>query len=815
MRTMPAAAAAVATLLLAACGDDGGGGPGAPRPSPAPAAHVGAELAGELAIARGGCVRCHAAPVALAERLAPVTGRSLAMAARWAPVADRELFLRGHHGGEAAADLAAWLAARAGEPWQESEVVSAAMQARGEQVIAEQACGGCHAPNWLAQLTSRTDYAPLTAFLADPAAEWPGLAHLALSADDAAAVATWLLRDRLDVPSAAPQGFGCDCYQLTIDDAELPDLIGRVPVATTVRDQIDANATELHRNFVLDFHADLDVPAAGEWTFTVGSDDGSWLWIDGRLVVENGQIAPLRRRSGKVTLTAGVHALRVLFTQAAGEQILEASWQGPGVEREAIPAARARAVVRRIAPRASRPAPDGVAVARGSDAAVARGCVACHADGTAQPARPAAKPLLQLGEGACPQVPGAAGILAAARPSFASSGAPADLALALRRNGCRGCHVRDGEGGLPEAVRGGLTVTEDLGDEGRMPPDLTAVGHRLRPLWVERFLQGDVAARPYMRLAHPRLPAERARQFAAWFAAVDGRPGDDDEPPFSAEAAALGRTLAGTTGRNCITCHPFAGHRALGPQGMDLGLQFERLRPAWFGEWVLAPNVHRPATRMVAMWPPGDPNGPREVAALRTWLSLGAAAPLPDGVPAGGRGLVLEPRERPILHGAFLKGLSARCLAVGSPLRTHWAFDIEHARLAWLWRGDFVDAAGTWSGRAGELVEPAGQDWCVLDDVAVTAGDGTSQRRVLGQRRTADGYPVLRVAVGDAEYEDEVRARLADGGSEVVRTLRCVRGQVTFAWPAAVAPLQITVDGKPAAAHTLAAAQHVEVVYRW
>ena len=274
--------------------------------------------------------------------------------------------------------------------------------------------------------------------------------------------------------------------------------------------------------------------------------------------------------------------------------------------------------------------------------------------------------------------------------------------------------------------------------------------------------------------------------------------------------------MAGVGGRNCVTCHAFAGRRSLGPQGMDLVMQHERLRPAWFREWVLAPTKHRPGTRMPPAWLDDGAQSRAEVDALRVLTSLGAAAPLPPGVDQT-TGLVLVPGERPILHGAFLEGLSARCIAVGSPLRTHYAFDVAHGALAWLWRGDFVDAQGTWSGRAGELLRPLGEDHVVLVDFATTPA---GERRVLGRRQARDGYPVFRVALGEGdaavEYEDHSAPRLREGGSEVVRTLRCVRGEVEFAFPAdREGGAHALIEGQPATRVTLRTGQQVEVVYRW
>jgi hypothetical protein len=173
--------------------------------------------------------------------------------------------------------------------------------------------------------------------------------------------------------------------------------------------------------------------------------------------------------------------------------------------------------------------------------------------------------------------------------------------------------------------------------------------------------------------------------------------------------------------------------------------------------------------------------------------------------------MALMPGERPKLHGAFLRGVSARTLSVGTAERTNFAFDLEQPRLVWLWRGDFLDGNGTWSGRAGQLVTPLGRDWIVLQDVVVQDG---APRRLLGQRIAPDGYPALRVAVGDVEYEDEARPRLTEHGTEVVRTIRATKGELALAFPTQDG-VRMLVGGAPAAAHRVAEGQTLEVVYQW
>ncbi|MCC7063133.1 MAG: hypothetical protein IT456_10040 [Planctomycetes bacterium] len=798
----------------------GAAGASAPATSTQPSVISDEELAGELAVARAGCARCHELPAPAAPRLAPLAGPALAAAARWHAADGGQEFLRRHHGGDAAPDLAAWVRSlAAAEPELATFAVSPAAMARGEVLFRQLACQGCHVTTELESLATRTDVQHVAAFLQQPAEHRPAAVHdFRLEAGEANAIASWLLRSQAaQEATAAVPGFAYECFEMKIESDALPELDGKQPAAKGLATKLDATVATREDHFALRFQATLLVPADGEWKFTCGSDDCSWLWIDDELIVRNENIGPHRRRSGKVQLKAGAHSLRVVFAEAAGQQTLEVLWSGPSVKEQEIPASSASATSRAFVPPAPMPAPDAAAVARGREQAVARRCASCHAiEGMTAPA-PAAKPFLSLGSGACPQVVGAVSVQQAAASAL---GKPHDdaseLRFALMRDGCLACHARGGVGGLPVVVKQGLAEVEDIGDEGRFPPDLTNVGHRLRKAWIEKVLAEGHKARPYVKVRMPRLSAASARRYADLFAAVDGRPGDDEEPPFSLEQAELGRQLVGVGGKNCVTCHTFADKKALGPQGMDLGMQYERVRPAWFADWLLHAITLRPGTRMPQLWIGGE-NDRHEVDAIRTWLSLGASAPLPNGL-ATNAGLVLEPNDRPLLHGAFLPGLSARCIMVGSPQRTHYAYDVEHGRLAWLWRGAFVDASGTWSGRAGQLIEPKGVDWLVLDDLLFgEPGAGEPKRRVLARSMQADGHPVFRVEVGAAEFDDVAVPRLMRGGSEVVRTLHCRRGPLRVDLSAQLrGKARLTVGGEPAAAkYTLQAGESLEVVYQW
>ena len=788
-------------LALVSCG---GSNPAPTKPAAEDGPAVdgsSAPLAQELlSIQEGRCGACHALAGDAGAALRPAMATSIESLGRRSNLREPV-----HFAGAASDDVAVWMSSLGASSIRfGSADISAGLLASGERLVGELGCAACHHERAL-DLSTVTNHQALTAALAEP-----DFSHVPLNASEAAAVAAYLLRAQVREGERG-QGFAWRCYETDKGYGEWPDISSWTPKANGVTDRIGKHVATRGSNYLLEFTATIDVPATGEWTFAIRSDDGGWVWVDGDLVAANPGMHAATRKQGKRTLTAGAHELRVGFTQGGGGDVLEVFWSGPGVEEQQIPAAAATTAVTKLvhAARQLADAPDPV-IARGRQAARAARCDACHPIAEeafhALPAPAPAKPWETLA-GACSVED--VGPLEAGAAIPAEVDAATKLHAALVADGCLSCHVRDGIGGLSDEVKAQLVEVEDIGEEGVVPPDLSKVGRRLRPEWLERVVREGHKARDYVRMRMPAFGAEKAQEYARWFAAVDAANVSDAEPPFSEEAAELGRTRAGVGGRNCISCHRMAGRASLGPQGMDLSMQHERLRPEWFREWLLHPTKLRPNTRMPTLWLRGDERDRQEVDAIRTWLSLGKAAPLPKGLVVDSKSMTLDPVDRPVLHGAFLQGVSARTLMVGTPQRTHFAYDLVDPRLVWLWRGGYVDATGTWVGRAGKLIQPLGDDWRVVEDFTVEG-----ERRITGQRRTQDGYPVLRVAVGDSRYEDEARPRLASGGSMLVRTLRCTKGKLVLQFPES-SSYQVSVGGEPAGRHELAEGQELEVVYQW
>jgi hypothetical protein len=74
----------------------------------------------------------------------------------------------------------------------------------------------------------------------------------------------------------------------------------------------------------------FSVPVSGTYRFQVTSDDGSWLWIDGREVVRNEGLHPASSADGSIYLSAGLHTLAVKFFENAGEAYAGYAWMPPG-----------------------------------------------------------------------------------------------------------------------------------------------------------------------------------------------------------------------------------------------------------------------------------------------------------------------------------------------------------------------------------------------------------------------------------------------------------------------------------------------------
>jgi len=140
-------------------------------------------------------------------------------------------------------------------------------------------------------------------------------------------------------PDAGPGGEpGLSCHYYEGQWGELPDFEKMAPAAKSVAAQPTCAPARRRENYGLFFSGFLEVPRDGVYTLYVTSDDGSALYLGGRLLVDNGGFHAPRERSGRVALRAGRHAVRIAFMQGGGGAELAVAYEGPGIAKQIVPA---------------------------------------------------------------------------------------------------------------------------------------------------------------------------------------------------------------------------------------------------------------------------------------------------------------------------------------------------------------------------------------------------------------------------------------------------------------------------------------------
>lgn len=141
-------------------------------------------------------------------------------------------------------------------------------------------------------------------------------------------------------------GLQAQYYDLEKAIEDFPTLSAdRAPTLTRVDKAIHFESTDeafgesgLSEHFYVRWVGLLRVPKDGTYTFYTESDDGSRLWIDGKLVVDNGGLHGMEERSGDIALKAGDREIKLEFFENEGSAGCKLSWEGPDRPKELVPA---------------------------------------------------------------------------------------------------------------------------------------------------------------------------------------------------------------------------------------------------------------------------------------------------------------------------------------------------------------------------------------------------------------------------------------------------------------------------------------------
>jgi hypothetical protein len=91
-------------------------------------------------------------------------------------------------------------------------------------------------------------------------------------------------------------------------------------------------------DYVVVYEGYLDVPAAGEWTFSTKVDDACRVLISDLPIINSLGEVMRESESVPVQLKKGLHPIRVELVQWGGDASIELSWTGPGQSKKSIPA---------------------------------------------------------------------------------------------------------------------------------------------------------------------------------------------------------------------------------------------------------------------------------------------------------------------------------------------------------------------------------------------------------------------------------------------------------------------------------------------
>jgi hypothetical protein len=138
-----------------------------------------------------------------------------------------------------------------------------------------------------------------------------------------------------------PFGLEGHLYLLEPGTLQLPEFEGLEPVGTIYTSSLNIEpraftdgfpgVTDRFEWFALDYRGGFWIEKPGRYDFSLISDDGSRLYIDDRLAIDNGNHHPPLKKDGHVSLAGGIHRIRVTYFQGPRELLaLVLRVKGPG-----------------------------------------------------------------------------------------------------------------------------------------------------------------------------------------------------------------------------------------------------------------------------------------------------------------------------------------------------------------------------------------------------------------------------------------------------------------------------------------------------
>ncbi len=120
--------------------------------------------------------------------------------------------------------------------------------------------------------------------------------------------------------------------------AALPDFSKLKPVKSGITGAFSLEPRKRGDQFGFRFTGYVSIKVAGKYTFETASDDGSQLFVDGKMIVDNNGSHPVIQKTGSAELKPGMHKIVVTFFEGGGGEHLAVKYQGPDLPMQPLPA---------------------------------------------------------------------------------------------------------------------------------------------------------------------------------------------------------------------------------------------------------------------------------------------------------------------------------------------------------------------------------------------------------------------------------------------------------------------------------------------
>jgi alpha-L-rhamnosidase len=119
---------------------------------------------------------------------------------------------------------------------------------------------------------------------------------------------------------------------------QLPDFSHLTPASKGTIYQFGLKKLNLPEgSFALQFASFVQIDKEGEYTFYIASNDGSKLYVDGNLLIDNGGEHGTKELSNSLFLKKGRHALKADYFQSGGNKSLMVSYSSADIRYQPIP----------------------------------------------------------------------------------------------------------------------------------------------------------------------------------------------------------------------------------------------------------------------------------------------------------------------------------------------------------------------------------------------------------------------------------------------------------------------------------------------